>query len=94
MAWARSPSSYLALYRNNHDGTFTDVTHEAGLDVEMYGMGCTVGDYDNDGYDDIYMTAFGHNYLFRNLGNGKFKDPVTASPIRTILGLAKLIVAL
>ncbi len=71
------PKSYPALYRNNHDGTFTDVTHQAGLDVEMYGMGCTVGDYDNDGYDDIYMTAFGHNYLFRNLGNGKFKD-VTA----------------
>jgi enediyne biosynthesis protein E4 len=69
--------SYPALYRNNHDGTFTDVTKQAGLDVEMYGMGCAVGDYDNDGYDDIYITALGHNYLFRNLGNGRFKD-VTA----------------
>ena len=69
--------SYPALYRNNHDGTFTDVTKEAGLDVQMYGMGCAVGDYDNDGYDDIYITALGHNYLFKNLGNGKFKD-VTA----------------
>jgi hypothetical protein len=69
--------SYPALYRNNHDGTFTDVTKQAGLDVQMYGMGCAVGDYDNDGYDDIYITALGHNYLFRNLGNGKFKD-VTA----------------
>ena len=69
--------SYPALYRNNHDGTFTDVTKQAGLDVEMYGMGCAVGDYDNDGYDDIYITALDHNHLFRNLGNGKFKD-VTA----------------
>ncbi len=70
-------ASYPALYRNNHDGTFTDVTKQAGLDIEMYGMGCAVGDYDNDGYDDLYITAIGHNYLFRNLGNGRFKD-VTA----------------
>ncbi len=70
-------SSYPALYRNNHDGTFTDVTKQAGLDVEIYGMGCAVGDYDNDGYDDLYITALGHNRLFRNLGNGTFKD-VTA----------------
>lgn len=70
-------ASYPALYRNNHDGTFTDVTKQAGLDVQMYGMGCTVGDYDNDGYDDLYVTALGHNYLFRNLGTGKFRD-VTA----------------
>lgn len=66
--------SYPALYRNNHDGTFTDVTKQAGLDVEMYGMGCAVGDYDNDGYDDLYVTALDHNHLFRNLGNGRFKD--------------------
>ena len=69
--------SYPALYRNNHDGTFTDVTKQAGLDVQMYGMGCSVGDFDNDGNDDIYITALGHNHLFRNLGNGQFKD-VTA----------------
>lgn len=66
--------SYPALYRNNHDGTFTDVTQQAGLDVAMYGMGCTVGDYDNDGHDDLYVTALNHNYLFRNLGNGRFQD--------------------
>ncbi len=69
--------SYPALYRNNHDGTFTDVTKQAGLDVEMYGMGCSVGDFDNDGNDDIYITALRHNHLFRNLGSGQFKD-VTA----------------
>lgn len=72
-----SHKSYPALYRNNHDGTFTDVTREAGLDVQMYGMGCSVGDFDNDGNDDIYITALGRNHLFRNLGNGKFTD-VTA----------------
>jgi hypothetical protein len=66
-----------ALYHNNKDGTFTDVTRQAGLAVEMYGLGCTVGDYDNDGYDDIYITTLGSNHLFRNLGNGKFAD-VTA----------------
>jgi hypothetical protein len=69
--------SYPTLYHNNRDGTFTDVTREAGLDVEMYGIGCAVGDFDNDGYDDIYVTAVGGSHLFRNLHNGKFAD-VTA----------------
>lgn len=73
----KSGKSYPALYHNNHDGTFTDVTRQAGLAVEMYGLGCTVGDYDNDGYDDIYITAVGNSHLFHNLGNGKFAD-VTA----------------
>jgi hypothetical protein len=72
-----SGKSYPSLYHNNHDGTFTDVTRQAGLDVEMYGMGCTVGDYDNDGFDDIYITAIGGSHLFRNLGSGRFTD-VTA----------------
>jgi enediyne biosynthesis protein E4 len=66
--------SYPALYHNNHDGTFTDVTRSAGLSVEMYGMGCAVGDYDNDGFDDIYITAVGTSHLFHNLRNGKFSD--------------------
>ncbi|MGA9812655.1 MAG: CRTAC1 family protein [Terriglobales bacterium] len=69
--------SYPALYHNNQNGTFTDVTKQAGLALEMYGMGCAVGDYDNDGKEDIYITAVGSNHLFRNLGNGKFAD-VTA----------------
>ncbi|HEY6329411.1 MAG TPA: CRTAC1 family protein [Blastocatellia bacterium] len=66
--------SYPALYHNNHDGTFTDVTKQAGLAIEMYGIGCTVGDFDNDGYDDIYVTCLGQNHLFRNMGNGTFQD--------------------
>jgi hypothetical protein len=69
--------SFPALYHNNHDGTFTDVTTEAGLAVETYGQGCAVGDYDNDGFDDLYLTTVGSNHLYRNLGNGKFAD-VTA----------------
>jgi len=62
------------LYHNNHDGTFTDVTHKAGLDVELFGMGVAVGDYDNDGYDDLLVTAYGQNHLFHNNGNGTFTD--------------------
>jgi hypothetical protein len=69
--------SYPALYHNNHDGTFTDVTRAAGLAVETYGMGCAVGDYDNDGFDDLYLTTVGSNHLYHNQGNGKFVD-VTA----------------
>jgi hypothetical protein len=73
----KSGKSFPALYHNNKDGTFTDVTQQAGLAIELYGMGCAVGDYDNDGYADIYITAVGSNHLFHNLGNGKFAD-VTA----------------
>jgi hypothetical protein len=62
------------LYHNNRDGTFTDVTHKAGLDVEMYGLGVAVGDYDNDGYDDLFVTAYGQSRLFHNNGNGTFTD--------------------
>jgi enediyne biosynthesis protein E4 len=82
MDWPNDPGhksghSFPALYHNNHDGTFTDVTRKAGLAVEMYGLGCAVGDYDNDGYDDIYITTVGSNHLFHNLRNGTFAD-VTA----------------
>jgi hypothetical protein len=64
----------LALYRNNRNGTFTDVTAAAGLSVEMYGMGVSVGDYDNDGFPDIFVTAVGQSRLFRNTGRGAFVD--------------------
>ena len=62
------------LYRNQGDGTFSDVTSSAGVAVTDYGMGCCVGDYDNDGYDDIYVTCYGINSLFRNNGDGTFRD--------------------
>jgi hypothetical protein len=73
----KSVKSYPALYHNNQDGTFTDVTRQAGLAIETYGMGCAIGDFDNDGFDDLYITAVGGNHLFRNLGKGKFAE-VTA----------------
>ncbi|MBI1928211.1 CRTAC1 family protein [Candidatus Poribacteria bacterium] len=66
-----------ALYRNNGDGTFTDVTETAGVGDTGYGMGCTVGDYDNDGFPDLYVTNFGANVLYHNNGDGTFTD-VTA----------------
>lgn len=70
----RRRSSFMALYRNNQNGTFTDVTRAAGLAVEMYGMGCAVGDYDNDGDADIYISCLGPDHLFRNNGDGTFAD--------------------
>jgi hypothetical protein len=66
-----------ALYRNNGDGTFTDVTDRAGVPGTGFGLGCTVGDYDNDGYPDLYVTQYGKNVLYHNNGNGTFSD-VTA----------------
>jgi enediyne biosynthesis protein E4 len=73
----KTGKSYPALYHNNRDGTFTDVTRQAGLAIETYGLGCAVGDYDNDGFEDLYLTTVGSNHLFHNLGNGRFED-VTA----------------
>jgi hypothetical protein len=69
----------LRLYHNNGNGTFTDVTSRAGLDVELYGMGVAVGDYNNDGYPDILVTCVGQNRLFRNTGKGTFVDVTNAA---------------
>lgn len=66
--------STLKLYRNRRDGTFEDVTVKAGLNVEMYGLGVAVADFDNDGWPDIYVAALGQNRLFRNNGRGGFID--------------------
>jgi hypothetical protein len=74
------PKYWNRLYRQNRDGSFTDVTTEAGLRHAgngNYGMGVAVADYDNDGYPDLYVTSFGHNVLYHNNGNGTFTD-VTA----------------
>jgi hypothetical protein len=77
----RGRRSLSALYHNNRNGTFTDVTAGSGLDLEMYGMGVAVGDYDNDGHDDIYITALDGDHLFHNEGNGKFRDVTKAAGI-------------
>jgi hypothetical protein len=63
-----------ALYHNNGDGTFTDVTDKAGLGDVGWGMGVAVGDYNNDGFEDLFVTCLGQNHLFRNNGNGTFTD--------------------
>ncbi len=69
---AEAPSNHL--YRNNHDGTFTDVTAKAGLAHSGWGQGVCVGDYDNDGFEDLYVTYYGKNVLYRNNGDGTFTD--------------------
>jgi enediyne biosynthesis protein E4 len=82
MDWPERKSnrkSTPALYRNNRDGTFTDVTAAAGLAIEFYGMGVAVADYDNDGFQDIYLSGLGEDRLFRNMGDGTFKDVTRAA---------------
>jgi len=68
----KSPTSHL--YHNNHDGTFTDVTEKAGLTHTGWGQGVCVGDYDNDGFEDLYVTYYGKNVLYHNNGDGTFTD--------------------
>ena len=63
-----------ALYRNNGDGTFTDVTQMAGVPGTGYGLGCVWGDYDDDGFPDLYVSQYGRNVLYHNNGNGTFTD--------------------
>jgi hypothetical protein len=64
----------IRLYRNNRDGTFTDVTAKSGLGRSVWASGITVGDYDNDGFDDVFITCWGQNLLFHNNGDGTFSD--------------------
>lgn len=82
-AWPGSPAPAnrptAALYRNRGDGTFEDVTEAVGLDIELFGMGVTVADYDNDGWPDIFITAVGGNRLYRNKGGQRFEDVTAAS---------------
>ena len=78
---APGPRTTPALYKNNGDGTFSDATAAAGLDVRIYGLGTSIADYDNDGDADIYITALGSDRLFRNDGEGRFTDVTAASGI-------------
>lgn len=78
----KTPST-SALYRNDGSGRFEDVTRGSGLDVSLYGMGVAVGDYDNDGLVDVFITALGDNRLFHNEGNGRFVDVTKLSGITT-----------
>ena len=86
---ARSFSTRSVLYRNNGDGTFTDVTVGSGLEGDLgYGMGVSVADYDNDGWPDLYVTAYGGNRLFRNNRNGTFMDVTRQAGVADLQGLA------
>ena len=71
----------MALYRNDGKGRFDDVTTGSGLDVGFYGMGVAVGDYDNDGFSDVFITGVGGNRLFHNLGGGKFADATSTAGV-------------
>ena len=70
----KAPSPHAALFRNNHDGTFTNVTQKAGVANDRWGLGCAVGDYDNDGWPDLYVTNLGKDRLYHNNRNGTFSD--------------------
>jgi len=72
LASASAPTNHL--YHNNHNGTFTDVTEKAGLAHTGWGQGVCVGDYDNDGNEDLFVTYYGKNVLYHNNGNGTFTD--------------------
>ena len=77
----QSGSTQAALYRNNGDGTFANITAESGLGVPVYGLGGTAADFDNDGVVDVYVTALGPNRLYKGLGNGRFVDVTTEAGV-------------
>jgi enediyne biosynthesis protein E4 len=77
----KAPSPHAALFRNNHDDTFTDVTESADVSNERWGTGCVIGDYNNDGWPDIYVTNVGASRLYRNNHNGTFSDVATQTGV-------------
>ena len=77
----KGQTAHGALYHNNHDGTFTDVTEKTGVGKPCFGMGGAVGDINNDGWPDIYLTCFGGNFLYRNNGDGTFTDITKAAGV-------------
>ena len=82
--WPGRPAagaSLHALYRNNRDGTFTNITARSGLGVSMYGLGAAAADYDNDGRQDVYITGLDGNRLFRGVGEGRFEDVTTRAGV-------------
>ncbi|HVP00757.1 MAG TPA: CRTAC1 family protein [Bryobacteraceae bacterium] len=82
------PSYYNRLFRNNRDGTFTDVTARAGVAGEGYSMGVAAGDFDNDGYPDLFVTGLKSNKLYRNRGDGTFEDVTAAAGLGGELGFS------
>lgn len=84
---SREPST-MKLYRNNRNGTFADITQAAGLDIEMYGIGAAVGDYDNDGNADLLVTCYGQCRLFHNNGNGTFTEATKSAGLGGYRGLS------
>jgi hypothetical protein len=83
-----SRRSAVRLYRNNRNGTFTDVTRQAGLEVPMYGLGVAVGDYNNDGLPDLYVSGVGQSRLFQNTGRGRFVDVTNKSGLGSRTGFS------
>jgi len=78
-----SPKYYNRLFHNNHDGTFTDVTEKAGLAGDGYDMGVAIGDFDNDGWEDIYVASVTKNHLYHNNGDGTFTDVTDKAGVGT-----------
>ena len=82
-SWTPVNAPVSRLYRNNRDGTFTDVTAHAGIARTGWGCGCCVGDFDNDGWDDLFVSYWGDCSLWKNLGNGKFADVAREAGVTT-----------
>src|SRR5713101_7544255 len=81
--WTAATAPVSRLYKNNRDGTFTDVTRESGVARTGWGSGCCIGDFDNDGWDDLFVSYWGDCSLWKNQGNGKFVDVATKAGVTT-----------